>query len=115
MGNRVGAISDGLIKHGIAKLRDVLGSALITTPPGTSAGTTTGGMETQTLLKTEREEWPAGKDEPFYKIKCENNEDGKRELSPRNPENEKDNMGCNKIDESCVVESPSIDKVSRNV
>ena len=41
--NRVGAISDGLIKHGIAKLKDVLGSTLITTPPQTSTLSTTNG------------------------------------------------------------------------
>ena len=47
--NRVGAISDGLIKHGISKLKDVLGSALITTHTNNKSTKGTLGPSTRSI------------------------------------------------------------------
>ena len=110
--NRVGAISDGLIKHGIAKLKDVLGSALITTSPGTAGVTVAGGMGTpaEHLLKSGREEWPPVKEESYFK----NNDFDEKDFSPTSTVNENNNIESDKSDSRSVLDSSLIDNSSKN-
>jgi hypothetical protein len=108
--NRVGAISDGLIKHGIAKLKDVLGSALITTKTTKTTTTTT----TTGLKKNMQNDHPVApvilerksKVKEYFEINKKDSEDGN--ICENVVEVE-----CGEMDDSCGdVDSLSVDFVS---